>query len=140
MTYLSYILAGLEVPSPDLDVSAYLTPIGRKVVDDALTLCYGAQNANSEGCPWVRSCPARWRRADSPMPCERNSQSRKGYGAQILVQQGVFDPTAFGPLTSGFVDSVRASGARVDFRLYPKTHVLRAQTQVDAAVWVDARG
>jgi Secretory lipase len=141
VTYLSYILAGLEVSSPDLDVSGYLTPIGRKIVDDARTLCYGAQNSNSEGVSvgQVLSRPlAEGRLIDAVRA--KLAVPEKGYGAPILVQQGVFDPTAFGPLTSGFVDSVRASGARVDLRLYPKTHVLGAQTQVDAAVWVDARG
>jgi predicted esterase len=61
----------------------------------------------------------------------------RGYDAPILVQQGVFDPTAFAVLTSAFVDSVRGSGARVDYRQYLKTHSLGSTSQVDAAAWID---
>ncbi|MEE4023051.1 lipase family protein [Gordonia sp. PKS22-38] len=140
VTYFSYVMAGLKVARPDLDVDSYLTPLGRKVVEDAKTLCYPNQGRATRGMN-VGQLIARPFDQGPLIPALREATGvpTSGYGAPMLVQQGTLDPVSFAPLTTQFVDEMRTDGADVDFRQAQAGHGLGAWAETEALQWSNAQ-
>ncbi|UEA59104.1 lipase [Gordonia otitidis] len=136
VTYFSYVLAGLKVARPDVDVDSYLTPQGRKVVEDAQTLCYPNQGRATKGMS-VGQLVARPFNEGPLIPALRSVTSvpEKGYPAPILVQQGTLDPVAFAPLTQQWVDRARGNGVTVDLRTYQAGHGVGVYAETNALAW-----
>uniref|UniRef100_UPI003D8BA7FA lipase family protein n=1 Tax=Gordonia sp. B7-2 TaxID=3420932 RepID=UPI003D8BA7FA len=140
-TYFSYVMAGLDAARPDARVSSYLTPLGRKVVDDAKTLCYPNQGRATRGITvgQLISRPL----ADGPLIPALREYTRvptAGFGSPMLVQQGYFDPVAFEPLTRNWVEQARRNGARIDFRQYSAGHGLGPWAEATGLAWADRQG
>ncbi|AZG44368.1 lipase family protein [Gordonia insulae] len=138
VTYFSYVLAGLKVARPGLDVDSYLTPLGRKVVEDAKTLCYPNQGRATRGMT-VGQLIARPFDQGPLIPALRavTGVPTSGYQAPLLIQQGTLDPVAFAPLTAEFVDRTRSGGARIDFRTAQAGHGLGSWSETVALKWSD---
>lgn len=136
VTYFSYVLAGLKVARPDVDVDSYLTPQGRKVVKDAQTLCYPNQGRATKGMT-VGQLVARPFNEGPLIPALRSVTSvpEKGYPAPILVQQGTLDPVAFAPLTQQWVDRAKANQVNVDLRTYQAGHGVGVYAETTALSW-----
>ncbi|MGW5524692.1 lipase family protein [Gordonia sp. NPDC003950] len=139
VTYVSYVLAGLKVSRPDIDVDSYLTPLGKRLVDQAATACYPefSPATSQYNVGQMVSRPLSERplldavRANSNVP-------DSGYEAPMLIQQGLLDPIAPAAFTSAWVDRARANGARIDYRTYPgATHGLGAYAETEAHKWAD---
>ncbi|GAB17353.1 hypothetical protein GOEFS_028_00170 [Gordonia effusa NBRC 100432] len=136
VTYFSYVLAGLKSVRPDAQVDSYLTPLGRKVIADAKTLCYPNQGRATKGMtvgqlvsrPFDQGPLIPALRAVTRVPVA-------GYRAPILIQQGNLDPVAFAPLTKNFVDAARKDGATIDFRQSNAGHGLGPWSETAALKW-----
>ncbi|GAC48397.1 lipase family protein [Gordonia aichiensis] len=139
VTYFSYVLAGLKVARPDVDVDSYLTPQGRKVVKDAQTLCYPNQGRATKGMT-VGQLVARPFNEGPLIPALRSVTSvpEKGYPAPILVQQGTLDPVAFAPLTQQWVDRAKANQVNVDLRTYQAGHGVGVYAETTALSWSES--
>lgn len=138
VTYVSYILAGTKVARPDIDVDSYLTPLGKKVVNDAQTLCYPNQGRATKGLTvgqLVNKPLSEGPLLDAVQGVVKVPDS--GYRAPMLIQQGLFDLVAPAPLTTAWVDGVRASGGRVDYREYQASHGLGAYAEEAARAWAN---
>ncbi|MGW0039281.1 lipase family protein [Gordonia sp. NPDC003376] len=138
VTYVSYVLAGTKVARPDIDVDSYLTPLGKKVVDDAQTLCYPNQGRATKGLTvgqLVAKPLSEGPLLDAVQDLVKVPDT--GYRAPMLIQQGLFDLVAPAPLTSAWVDGVRAGGGRVDYREYQATHGLGAYAEEAARTWAN---
>lgn len=138
VTYVSYVLAGLEVTRPDIDVDSYLTPLGRELVDRAATACYPEFSPATRGLTvgQMVSRPL----SEGPLLAAVRANSNvpdAGYPAPMLIQQGLLDPIAPAPLTSAWVDRARSGGARIDYRTYQATHGLGAYSETAAHTWAD---
>ena len=136
VTYFSYVLAGLKVARPDVDVDSYLTPQGRKVVKDAQTLCYPNQGRATKGMT-VGQLVAKPFNEGPLIPALRSVTyvPEKGYPAPILLQQGALDPVAFAPLTQRWVDRAKANGVNVDLRTYQAGHGVGVYAETNALAW-----
>ena len=141
VTYFSYVLAGLKVARPDIDVDAYLTPTGRKVVKDAERLCYAESGPATKGLTVGRlvSKPL----TDGPLLPALRQYARvptSGYGAPILIQQGYLDVVSFTPLSEQFVSQLRANGVDVTYRTYPdQRHGLSTAQVLQSVTWSNSR-
>ncbi|MEE3850356.1 lipase family protein [Gordonia sp. LSe1-13] len=140
VTYFSYVMAGLKVARPELDVDSYLTPLGRKVVEDAKTFCYPNQGRATRGMN-VGQLIARPFDQGPLIPALREATGvpTSGFGAPMLVQQGTLDPVSFAPLTTQFVNEMRTDGADVDFREAQAGHGLGAWAETEALQWSNAQ-
>ncbi|MDL9946098.1 lipase family protein [Gordonia sp. ABSL11-1] len=138
ITYFSYVLAGLKVVRPDAYVDSYLTPLGRKVVEDAKTLCYPNQGRATKGLT-VGQLIARPFAEGPLIPALREATRvpTAGYRTPLLIQQGTLDPVAFAPLTEQFVSQARSQGATIDFRTAQAGHGLGAWSETAALRWAD---
>ncbi|WP_461664945.1 lipase family protein [Gordonia sputi] len=136
VTYFSYVLAGLKVARPDVDVDSYLTPQGRKVVKDAQTLCYPNQGRATKGMT-VGQLVAKPFNEGPLIPALRSVTNvpEKGYPAPILLQQGALDPVAFAPLTQQWVDRAKVNGVNVDLRTYQAGHGVGVYAETNALAW-----
>lgn len=140
VAYLSYVLRGLAVSKPDLDVQSYLTPTGRKLFRDAETLCYPDMVKRSAGLG-VGDMLAKPLDSGPLLDAVRAVQvvPTSGYTAPVLIHQGVADVTAFGPLTDQYVGDLRAKGVSVDYRTQLVGHGVGPDAQVEAAQWAHDR-
>ncbi|HWS32635.1 MAG TPA: lipase family protein [Actinoplanes sp.] len=127
-TYVSYILAGLETARPDFDLGAYLTPLGRAVVDDAHRLCYFDMNTRTQGVSigQMLAKPLNTGRFPAVLR-EVTTLPVAGYDAPVLVNQGRFDVVAFPFLTDLQVTEMLLHGAKVTYRPYATGHNVWAQ-------------
>ena len=141
VTYFSYVLAGLKVSRPDIDVDSYLTPLGRTVIQNAQRLCYAESGPATKGLTvgQLVSRPL----ADGPLLPALRQHTRlptSGYGAPILLQQGYLDVVAFTPLTEQFVSRLRSNGVNVTYRTYPtQLHGLSTAQTLEAVKWANTR-
>ena len=139
VTYFSNVLNGLRQVRPDAKVNSYLTPLGRKIVDEASTRCYAEQNAATRGATvgQLVSRPL----ADGPLLPALREYARvpvKGYDAPVLLEQGTRDIVAFAPLTDETVAQMRENGVQVTYRTYPEAHGLSIPRVHDARAWANA--
>lgn len=140
VTYVSYVLAGLKVSRPDIDVDSYLTPLGRKVVEDAKTLCYPNQGRATQGLSvgQLVSKPL----AQGPLIPALTAETAvpvSGYPTPILLQQGTFDIVAPIVVTTSFVEAARSNGVTIDYRTYQTAHGLNSTAETSALAWADQR-
>jgi pimeloyl-ACP methyl ester carboxylesterase len=127
-TYVSYILAGLETARPDFDLDAYLTPVGRAIVDDAHRLCYFDMNTRTQGTSIGQMLKKSLLAGDFRSVLRDVTQLPvSGYDAPVLVNQGRFDLTAFPFLTDLQVTEMRVQGTDVTYRHYATGHNVWAQ-------------
>ncbi len=139
VTYFTYVLAGLKQVRPDAQVDSYLTPQGRKLVEQAGQRCYAEQTAATRGLS-VGALVSR-PLAEGPLIPALREYARvpdKGYSAPLLIQQGATDVVAFAPLTDELVDRMRSNGVQVDYRQYPDSHGLSTPRVHEARAWANA--
>ncbi|MFW0794696.1 lipase family protein [Gordonia sp. CPCC 205515] len=142
VTYFSYVLAGLKVARPDVDVDSYLTPLGRTVIANAKTLCYPNQGRATKGMT-VGQLIARPLNQGPLIPALREVTRvpTTGFRAPLLVQQGGVDVVAWAPLTAQWVEQTRRAGANIDFREFTQAgHGLGAWSETNALTWSDTLG
>ncbi|MBW8484466.1 alpha/beta fold hydrolase [Actinomadura parmotrematis] len=117
--YVAYILAGLRAARPDFDVDRYLTPLGKKAVADAETLCYDDMVASTKGvgigqllnrslfdAPFFNAL-----RGVMEVPVS-------GYTRPFYIAQGMVDTTVPIPLTLKLVADLKARNQPVTFKAY----------------------
>ncbi|MFT3661436.1 MAG: lipase family protein [Gordonia sp. (in: high G+C Gram-positive bacteria)] len=136
VTYLMYVLRGISVSRPDLDVARYLTPTGRRLQREVSSYCYREMNTRTQGLSVgsVLAAPL----AQGPlMAAIREAQvvPTTGLRRPVLIHQGMADVTAFGPLTELYVAQVRAAGTVVDYHRSLDGHVIGAEAQEQSARW-----
>ncbi|MFT4125361.1 MAG: lipase family protein [Gordonia sp. (in: high G+C Gram-positive bacteria)] len=136
VTYFSYVLAGVKVVRPDVDVDSYLTPLGRKVVRDAQTLCYPNQGRATRGLT-IGQLVSRPFTQGPLLAAVRSFTKAPGgrLGTRLLIQQGTLDPVAPAEPTTQWVDSTRAAGSTVDYRTYNAGHGINLGAQRDSLEW-----
>ncbi|GAC58629.1 hypothetical protein GOHSU_44_00290 [Gordonia hirsuta DSM 44140 = NBRC 16056] len=138
LTYFTYVLAGLTQVRPDARVDSYLTPQGRRLVEQARHRCYAEQVQATRGIS-VGSLVTR-PLADGPLIPALRDYARvpvRGYSSPVLIQQGMTDVVAFAPLTEGLVDQMRTAGVDVDYRRYPESHGLTTPRVHEARAWAN---
>ncbi|MFD6395379.1 lipase family protein [Nocardia sp. NPDC060249] len=118
--YTAYAMRGLKQARPDWDLDSYLTPLGRRLVDDAETLCFRAMAERVEeigvGELLMRSLSEGdfAERAhevfDAPMA---------PYDRPVFIGQGAIDKTVPLPLTLAFITQLRVNGTFPALRVYP---------------------
>lgn len=136
IAYLSFVLRGVAAADPSLDIDSYLTSLGRKIVRQAETLCYQDMVEATEGVG-VGQMLSRPLNQGPLMAAVRRIQvvPTTGYDAPVLIQQGVVDVTAFGPLTEIFVHDATTGGADIDYRRLLKGHRILDEGSGIAAGW-----
>ncbi|MFW0788892.1 lipase family protein [Gordonia sp. CPCC 205333] len=140
VTYVSYILAGVKVVRPDVDVDSYLTPLGRRVVEDAKTLCYPNQGRATKGLG-VGQLVSRPLAQGNLIDAIRQITSvpNSGYREPILIYQGLYDPVVPMPFTDDFVEILRRNNAvPVDYRKVPTSHGLESSVETQALRWANS--
>lgn len=140
VTYLAYVLRGLQAADPSVDVDSYLTPTGKRILKDAETACYQqmVQETQEVGVGDLLARPlGRGTLMDSVR--EHQVVPATGFSAPVLIHQGVFDVTAFGPLTDRYVADARAAGADIDYRQGAYGHDAGRETMVASAEWARSR-
>ncbi|MEV6277898.1 alpha/beta fold hydrolase [Nocardia sp. NPDC051832] len=105
------ILAGLRQARPDVDVDSYLTPLGKSVLDDAGTQCFGDIYARVQGLSIgeLMAKPL----ADDRIRTALNDYMTvptAGYDAPILLLINVTDKTVPSPLHGALVAQLAANG------------------------------
>ncbi|BBH68463.1 lipase [Actinoplanes sp. OR16] len=127
-TYVSYILAGLETARPDFDLGAYLTPLGRTVIDDAHRLCYFDMNTRTQGIGIGQMLKKPLSSGQFPSVLRAvTTLPVSGYDAPVLVNQGRFDVVAFPFLTDLQVTEMKVRGVDVTYKNYAAGHNVWAQ-------------
>ncbi|MEU8415924.1 lipase family protein [Amycolatopsis japonica] len=114
----SYILAGVQVAHPDLDLGSYLSPLGTSVVSDAQRLCNADQAARTKGMTvgqfLGRPLDDRFAQAmgstfDVPTA---------GYDHPVFIAQSDADQVVPSFLTNQLVSALKASAQPVTYRTY----------------------
>ncbi|WP_241384117.1 lipase family protein [Rhodococcus sp. CH91] len=121
--FAAYIFAGLRDADPDLDVDAYLTDLGREVVDGAEQLCYDEliDRFGGIGIGEILARPLsddRFRAAFT----DYLAVPTRGYDRPLFLAQGLGDTTVPAPLAFALVAELWAGGAHAQFRTYPTGH------------------
>ncbi|GAB19552.1 hypothetical protein GOEFS_091_00450 [Gordonia effusa NBRC 100432] len=140
VTYVSYILAGVKVARPDVDVDSYLTPLGKRVVENAKTLCYPNQGRATKGLG-VGQLVSRPLAQGNLIEAIRQITSvpNSGYRAPILIYQGIYDPVVPVPFTDDFVGLLRHNNkVSVDYRKVPTAHGLESSVETQALRWANS--
>ncbi|MDX5455917.1 MAG: lipase family protein, partial [Rhodococcus sp. (in: high G+C Gram-positive bacteria)] len=128
--FLSYVLAGLRVARPDVDVNSYLTPVGRDVVDDAERLCYAelSDRVDGIGVGEILARPLGDDRMRAALADYMGVPTR-GYDRPLFLGQGLRDQVVPAPLSFKLVADLWSGGTNVDYRTYPNGH---SETMFDA--------
>ncbi|MFD4468948.1 lipase family protein [Rhodococcus sp. NPDC058505] len=121
--FIAYVIAGLRASHPDLDVDAYLSERGKRVVAQAEQLCYeeaaAAFGDTSIGALFARGL-------DEPIlrPLrEMLAIPLRGYDRPLFLGQGLLDTIVPAPLTLKLVADLVGAGQRFTFRTYPRGHL-----------------
>lgn len=122
--YLVYIAAGLRQARPDLGVDAYLSPVGRDLVDAAdgtpLEQFRGRAAATRVGDLFDRPL------AGTPIPqavTDYLGVSTTGFDRPLMLVQGLADSVVPPALTMWFATDLAIAGERFDLRLPDAGHV-----------------
>lgn len=137
-TYVAYVLAGVKAARPNIDVDSYLTPLGKRLVNEAKTRCY--PEFSPETAKYSVGAMVSRPLAEGPLlgaVSELSKVPDVGYDAPILLQQGLLDPIAPAPLTAEWVDRARSHGAKIDYRTYQATHGLGAYSESASLKWAN---
>ncbi|MEU4317639.1 lipase family protein [Nocardia fluminea] len=118
--YTAYAMRGLKQARPDWDLDSYLTPVGRRLVDDAETLCFQAMAERVEG---IGVGALLTRPLSEGYFAERAHEVFDApiapYDRPVFIGQGGIDKTVPLPLTLAFVTHLRANGTIPMLRVYP---------------------
>jgi hypothetical protein len=117
-TYVGYVLAGFRAARPDFPLDSYLTPVGRRIVDLAETANYVEMSDAVADVPAgdLVSRPL----SDGDLITELQAHlgvPDNGYDAPVFIYQQAFDFVSPKPFTDGLVDSARANGMDVSYRV-----------------------
>lgn len=122
--FISYILAGLRVTRPDLDIDSYLTDVGRAAVGAAESECY------EEMAPQLQNVSVGdlvVRPADDPalLAALRDMLGvpTAGYDRPVFLGQGLTDEMVPAPLALKLAADLAANRQPVTFRTYPTGHL-----------------
>ncbi|KAA0020226.1 lipase [Antrihabitans cavernicola] len=139
-SYVFDILAGFRAAHPELNVNSYLTPLGRKYVDLAETLC---TNETEDVVRGVVLGDA----VNKPLRDVPNFQAtltdymalpETGYNRPLFIGQGLTDTDVPAPLATAFAARLAANGQPVTFKTYPTDHSgTFVQSQADAIPFVE---
>lgn len=120
-SYAAYILAGFREAHPDLDVDSVLTPVGRRAVGLAETLCTPALDEALRA-----HTPAQFFSAPlNSLPGATEALDRylgipaDGYDRPLLLGVGLRDRDVPPSSTLTFADELTANGQDVTLRVYP---------------------
>lgn len=118
--YLGYILAGFDDSRPDLHVERVLTPVGERVVAQAMTRCYPEMTAGVERVVgrWF-SAPLRSIPAVLPALTRYLGTPVTGYDRPIFLGQGLFDVDVPAASSLSLYAQLRANNQPVELHLYP---------------------
>jgi predicted esterase len=131
-----YLLAGLKVVRPDIEVDSYLTDEGRTLVDQASESCYPELDRATQGLHIsqlltrdpkpLRAAIAQY--ADVPVT---------GFRQPVFIAHGTRDNVVGVSRSDAFVRSLATGGEPVLYRTYPTDHwaTMRA-SRVDSAPFV----
>ncbi|WP_016691253.1 lipase family protein [Rhodococcus rhodochrous] len=122
--YMVYIAAGLHQSRPDLDIGAYLTPLGAQLVEDADTTSMEEFRRRLVDVP-VGSLFSR-PLAGTPIPqaiSEYFGVPVTGFDKPVMLVQGLTDSVVPVPLTLWFATDLALAGEQFDLRLPVAGHV-----------------
>lgn len=113
----------MRVARPEIDLDAYLSALGSKVLDQVRVLCYldAAAQFSSISIGDLFS-----RRLDTLVLetlREMLAVPTRGYDRPLFIGQGLFDSVVPTPLTLKLVADLTANGQQVAFIHYPAGHV-----------------
>ncbi|GAB2630143.1 lipase family protein [Prescottella soli] len=121
--FTTYILAGMRATMPGADVDSYLTPVGRKFVDSAESLCYEAQADAVKG---VSVGALLSRSLDDPAfraaITEYLAVPTAGYDRSLFIAQGLLDTVVPAPLSFKLIADLRLAGVDATYMTYPTNH------------------
>lgn len=141
VTYVSYLLAGMENAGTGIADGAVFTDRARDLADVGQELCYPQMVEHTEGTapgdlvtrPLAGTTELDRLRAYAAVPDD-------GFSAPLLVQQGDLDVVTPRVQVDPWVARVRATGASVDFRTYPGLgHGLSADAEQVSLRWSEAQ-
>ncbi|MFT4087875.1 MAG: lipase family protein [Gordonia sp. (in: high G+C Gram-positive bacteria)] len=138
--YFTYVMRGVQLAHPEVNVPSYLTPLGRKLLAESHTKCYPQLSAETANIPVgdLVSRPLN----DGPFISALRQLTyvpTKGYSAPLLLQQGVLDPVTPTAVTDGWADQARANGVDVTVRDYQAGHGANLQAETFALQWAGER-
>lgn len=137
VTYVSYLLAGMDNAGTGIAGSPVFTDRARSLVAAGQDLCYQDMVDRSSGVapgdlvtrPLAGTPELARLRADTAIP-------DSGFSAPILVQQGDLDVVTPRAQVDPWVSRVRGTGAEVELRTYPtQGHGLSATAEANALAW-----
>jgi hypothetical protein len=131
--FISYLLAGMRVARPDIDLASYLSPLGVAVLDRVRQLCYPDAAAELSN---VSIGDLFSRRPDSRvLDAVRDMLAipTRGYDRPLFIGQGLFDDIVPTPLTLKLVADLTANGQQFTFIPYPAGHVETVWTSLPDA-------
>ncbi|MFT4286491.1 lipase family protein [Nocardioides sp.] len=128
--YLSFILAGLRVARPELDLSGYLTEQGMRLVDEAPWYGFPVQAARARGVA-IGDLVARPLRGTPVVEALREVATLPvtGLAVPVHIAQGLLDATVPVPLVEAYVAALRRHGQPVTYRRHLATHDLWRRAQ-----------
>lgn len=140
VTYVSYLLAGMENAGHGISGNAVFTDRARDLVDDGQQLCYREMVEHTAATapgdlvtrPLVGTAELAELRGHTAVP-------DGGFSAPVLVQQGDLDVVTPRALVDPWVARVRDGGTPVELRTYPlQGHGLSPQSERAALAWSEA--
>lgn len=122
-TYFVYMLSGLRVARPDLDVDSYLTDFGKQLLADGERLCYDEMYERVKGVPLGKivnkplTDPTFFAAIRSVMEVPTS-----GYEQPFFIGQGAVDLAVWAPLTVKLTTELTLNMQPVTLRVYPSDH------------------
>ncbi|MFI5499254.1 alpha/beta hydrolase family protein [Nocardia asteroides] len=139
-SYVFYILAGLRHAHPELDIDAYLTPLGRSFVDNAENQCTDEAHRAAEGVVLGQI----FARPLAAIPNIREVLAdymglpETGYDRPLFLGHGLTDIDVPAAPTIAYAESLRATGQPVTLEVYNTDHSgALTQSLPDALSFVD---
>lgn len=121
--YVVFTLAGIQAAYPELNIASYLSPLGKRLMNEANDKCDDQMNAELAN---VQISKLFAKTPDDPRISAAFAQMQRiptsGFTKPLFIAEGYFDDTAIYPVTASLVKDMRASGATVNFHGYPTTH------------------
>lgn len=141
-TYLGFVLAGFRAARPDFPLDEYLTDRGRQIVDLAETADYFAMSDALKDVP-VGDLVTKPLATGGLIDALRAhlAAPEKGYDAPVFIYQQAFDMVSPAPFTQRLVDTARANGMDVTYRVDrdPAGHAGWTDGLADAVAFASAR-
>lgn len=123
-TFIAFALAGLRATRPDIDVDAYLSPLGREILDRVEVQCYEEAEPQLVG---VSIGQLLSRPLDDPTILgairETLGVPVSGYDRPLFIGQGLLDTMVPAPFALKLAADLAANNQRFTFRTYPTSHL-----------------